>query len=193
MDALTITDVRRMMLSISHESANRAKELKLEAISEYEAIKDRMVDQGQIALDKKFKSMSEELENERKKSESNLRKKYKMLQQLFKEKILDDLFSMTEKILTNLPLNRKLLEQTLERNTEDEIYVFSRKTDHDFVLSHTKGTSCDIMELPDEALGGVVICTKNGKEVWDNSFSSRLQSFKERDLQVLNKEIFSQK
>ena len=45
--------------------------------------------------------------------------------------------------------------------------------------------------MPDEALGGIILCSRDGKEIWDNTFETRINILLEQKMNEINKELFN--
>lgn len=192
MDMLTATDVSRMILSIEHESSSKIKEVKLEAIREYNLIKDRVVSERRQLLAGEFARRRAELEQTRRQAESCLRKEYKIKKERLKAKVLDAVFRKAEDALRTQQMDKGIVEDVLAKVRATEVYVFCNEESVDMISKIAKDIRYEVKPLPAEGIGGVIVCTKDGKEVWDNCFKTRLQMVRDKHLDILNKALFAQ-
>lgn len=192
MDMLTATDISRMILSIEHESGSKIKEIKLEAIHEYNLVKTKVVLERKQCLAREFSKRCAELEQAKRQAESCLRKEYKIKKERLKDKVIDTVFRKAEDMLRTQKMSISVAEDVLAKISATDLYVFCSERDMDMVSNIIKDTKSDVKSLPDEGIGGIVMCTRDGKEVWDNCFKTRLQVFRDRHLDFMNRALFNQ-
>eukprot|EP00866_Antonospora_locustae_P001273 jgi/Antlo1/1273/1517 len=68
-----------------------------------------------------------------------------------------------------------------------EPVVFCRNDDRSTVKKYING---DIKKIDDEFIGGLVLCSKDGREVCDNSFLTRMDVMKKRYMKHISRCIF---
>lgn len=195
MDTITLTDINRMMLSIEHESNSRSKEIKLEAVQEYNFLKSKNLEEGKSLLILKHKKRMEELKGLNIKHENNLRKEYKLKYQILKTEIISNIFNELQNRLANYPLHESLLEQVLKRFniSINNMRIYCSKKDISIVENYLRKrmiSEFEICVFP-ENQRGVLVCSKNGKMFFDNSYESRLRQIKSKHLNLLVKSIFN--
>lgn len=194
MDTLTLTDINRMILSIEHESNSKSKEVKLEAVQEYNLLKLQNLEQGRIKLLNSFNEKLEELERLKIKNESILKREFKIKSQKLKEDLIERIFTKTYSKLENTTLKTVLLDEVISKiDIKNNFSIFCNKKDTEIIQSYMKikniRISFTIHDLPNNDRG-VLICDKNGREFYDNTYKTRLDQLKNRFLNVIVKEIF---
>lgn len=187
MDMLS-TDVSRMILSIEHESSSRIKEIRQEAIHEYSMIKEKVVTDRRQQLERELSGRCAELEQAKRRAEGCLRREYKIKKEMVRAGIFDAVFRKAECALEAQHMSKTVLEDALAKIHSDDLYIFCREKDAG-VVRKAIGTRFEIKSLPDEGIGGVIVCTKDGKEVWDNCFRTRLQILRDSHMDLLNKAL----
>lgn len=193
MNSLSSTDLNRMLSAIQHECGIRIREIKLEATQEYNLIKSQIITTKEKQLSISFAKKIKEIEKEREKEESNIIQGFKLKIGAMKEKIInsltDRLIEMAEESETCL----SLIKQIADKIQGDKWFIFCFQKDVEKVnaIFGSKDIKYEIRELPSEALGGIIVCSKDGKEIWDNTFETRISILLEKSLDKISKEIFN--
>lgn len=193
MDELSVTDLNRMIQAIQHECSIRIREIKLEALQEYNIIKSEIITSKEKQLSIALKKRLKELKKEQDKGESDINQNFKLKVNDLKENIINIIIDSVKKTVQESELDIQLIEQITDKIRTGFYYVFCFEKDREFVekaLSST-GISYEIKKLPDEALGGIIFCSKDGKEIWDNTFETRINTLLENKLNEINKEVFN--
>lgn len=192
MDGLSLTDLSRMLHAIQHECSIRIREIKLEASQEYNLIKGEIITAKEKQLSSDFAKKIKELEKEREREESNIKQQFKLKVNGLKADIIATLMDDLKIAVEKKEMSPFLINQIADRITEDNYYVFCFKKDCKKIQAvfDSKKLKYEIRELPAEALGGIIVCSRDGKEIWDNTFETRINDLFEKNLDRINKEIF---
>jgi vacuolar-type H+-ATPase subunit E/Vma4 len=203
MENLSVTDLNRMIQAIQHECAIRIKEIKLEANQEHNLIKNNIISQTEKKLVGEFKAKIKKIEKDQENEESNIEQRYKLKIDKIKEEIINSVVAELTKLVTDQPMDTFLIEQItdkIKKNgtlNESKIsqkgcYVFCLEIDRPNIIKIFEKNEIDyeLRNLPTGALGGLILCSKDGNEIWDNTFETRINIMIEHDLDKINKAIF---
>lgn len=195
MDSLTLTDLNRMMLSIQHESQSKAKEIKLEGILEAKSLKALKLTEERTKLSKIYNKKENEVKIDKIKKESQLRREQRMKVHELKENIVSKILEEISLKIKTVKLNETLVLNLISKiDTNNKIYVFSKIEDIPVIEKILKNKNIDyeMKDLPYEALGGIIICSHDGRNVADNSYITRLRLFKEKHMNILSVNLFKE-
>ncbi|KAM0680947.1 V-ATPase V1 sector subunit E [Glugoides intestinalis] len=192
MENLSIADLSRMLLAIDHECAIKVKEINLEAAQQYNIIKSDIIIKQDDELKKQFLRKQKEILKEKVKQESIMKKAQKLKIEYTKSLLINRIVEEVQKKVQELPFNISILEEILQKITATEIVVFLPSRDEKAAICCLNKFKIDyeIKELPFEGLGGVIISTKDGKEIWDGSFDTRISIFVEKYTYLICKLFF---
>lgn len=183
-------DLNRMILAIEEDARLRIKEIKIQSVAKYNMIKAQAIDLGTRKLDEEYMNQIKEID---KKIEIE---KYIILNEQRKRileeknKKIEDLLEIVKNKLIAEPLNTDLLQECtkwIDVEKASEYYAVCKSSDQKTVLSQIK---IEFLSLPEDALGGIIICSKKGDFFCDNSFATRLDLFRKKKLNWLNKRLF---
>lgn len=167
-------DVDRMIAFIYHESKEKVNELNIKAHEEYNVEKERIIAEKTLSLKRDFEERVKSLESKRFVELSKVKKQQKMWVLHEKEKIINALFEKVEERLKSARVTEKLCKACGEM---PDAFVLCKDEDRGVVKKCLGG---EPRTLDAQLMGGVVLCSKDGKVVCDNSFLTRLDAVKER-------------
>ena len=193
MDELSVTDLNRMIQAIQHECGIRIREIKLEALQEYNLIKSEIITTKEKQLSIDLKGKLKEIKIQQDKEESNINQDFKLKVNEVKENIVNMVFDNLRQIVQEKEASVDLINQITSKVKKGSFYVFCFGRDRESIENALKKTniSYEIKQLPDEALGGIILCSRDGKEIWDNTFETRINILLEQKMDEINKELFN--
>ncbi|EOB13775.1 V-type H+-transporting ATPase subunit E [Nosema bombycis CQ1] len=105
-------------------------------------------------------------------------------------RILKDLITKLEDKSKEEKITKKLIESTFEKvKFKDEGYfVFCQKKDKKTVKDKISG---EIKEMNEEGLGGIIVVSKDGKTIVDNSYATRISVINDQFISDINKIFFN--
>ncbi|KAI5169478.1 hypothetical protein PAEPH01_0750 [Pancytospora epiphaga] len=203
-DKMAASDLSRMTLSIEHEVQIKLKEMRIQTVQMYNKLKEERIEERCREVDKMMKERSKRIEREAKKDEGALKNAIKKRIQEAKERKLTLIIKAVENRLRKESLGTELLDECIKRVGEENLgnfLVYALPRDHSFILEYLKGkykaqpiedgNSTErvvaemIRPMPSDGLGGVIFFSRDGTIVCDNSFTTRLDIFRERYLMAI--------
>lgn len=193
MEELSITDLNRMMQAIQHECSIRIREIKLEALQEYNLLKSEIITSKEKQLSIEFKKKLKDIKKEQDKEESNINQNFKLKVNLLKENLMNTVVEELKKTVQERQITTFLLKQIVNKIKSGTFYAFCFERDEETVerILNESNITYEIRRLPEEALGGIILCSKDGKEIWDNTFETRINILLENNLDKISKEFFN--
>ncbi|ELA41478.1 uncharacterized protein VICG_01462 [Vittaforma corneae ATCC 50505] len=194
MDNNTLADLNRMIMAIDHECCIKVKEIRLEASEEYNRIKNELITSRKIGLEREFAKETKEIAKRQLREESKLRQHHKLKIEELKAALLEEIVQNVREAVQKLSFDESILQSVLEKISINEIFVFVDQRD----IAETKkilsrsNVKYEIKQMPIEGLGGVIVCSKDGREIWDNSFETRINILIETHADKLNTMVFEQ-
>jgi len=190
MENVTVSDLSRMMHAIEHECAIRVRELRLEAADEYNMIKSDLIIKRERDLQREFLRRSAEVKKKERKEESRERQAHRMRIESLKSGLFDQMMQCVREAVQLEGFSHTLLEG-IEIN---DMIVFVEDRDSSRVRSMlgSKNIEYELRRMPVEGMGGVIVCSRNGKEIWDNSFETRINVFIDRHADKINRMVFKE-
>lgn len=194
MESITISDLSRMLLAIDHECALRVKELKLEANEEYNHVKSELIIKYENDLKRQFAEDLKEIKRKQQREESKLKQRYKLKTEEQKAQIFESIIQGVRENVQKRCLDLSIIKTILRKPSFDELVVFVDERD----VQETKktldenGKNYTLKPMPVEGMGGIIVCSKNGNEIWDSSFETRLNIFVEKYADRIGQVIFRQ-
>jgi V-type H+-transporting ATPase subunit E len=177
-------DVDRMVSFITHEAQEKVTELRIKANEEYNLEKARIISEETNRIKATFDNKIKILEHKRILERSKLvkLKRTKILEE--KEEIVKSVIEKVKKKLEGYPLNDKLIPKNINNN---DFVMYCSERDQNILTKHFKG---DVYPLDKSLIGGVLVCSKDKKEIWDNSYQTRLDAFLENHMKIVSKKLF---
>lgn len=190
----TLADLNRMIVAIDHEWSIRVKELRLEANEEYNRIKSELIVSRERELEMEFLKRAKEIKKRQLREESKMRQLHKLKIEESKASLLEQIVHNVRETVQRLNFDSSILESILEKISVDEVFVFvdSRDVSETKRILSKSGIRHEIRQMPTEGLGGAIVCSKDGKEIWDNSFETRINIFIETHADKINRMVFKQ-
>lgn len=184
MDDAVKQDVDRMIAFIYHESKEKIKELEIEARERYNTEKARIIDEKTGILRTEFEEKRKHLRHGKMIELSKVRRQQRVAILREKEHIVDTLFGLVERRLRDTKITKEICRECPEML---EPIVFCRDDDRATVKKYISG---ELKKIDDEFIGGVVLCSKDGREICDNSFLTRMEVMKQRYMKHISQCIF---
>lgn len=184
MDDAVKQDVDRMMAFICHESREKIKELEIEAREKYNTEKTRIIDEKTRILRTEFEEKRKLLRHGKMIELSKVKRQQRVTILKTKEQIVNSLFEIVERRLRDTKITKEICRECFEML---EPIVFCRDDDRNTVKKYING---DIKKIDEEFIGGVVLCSKDGREICDNSFLTRMEVMKQRYMKHISQLIF---
>lgn len=192
MNNVAISDISRMITAIDHECAIKIKEISLDANEKYNNIKSQLITQRELEINKEFTHKVKEIKKDLIKQECKLRQYYKLKMDEVKSNLVDQLIANAKEEVQRESFDKSIIKSILEKITMKDVVVFVNEKDFEYTknILIECNMNYEIKQLPDEGLGGVIICSKDGKEIWDNCYETRINVFIEKYGDLINKMIF---
>lgn len=194
MDTVPLTDLNRMILAIDQEAQARIKELRVETVQLYNKLKADYIEAGMRAVDGGLRQRARAAAERRARAEAALRSAFRKRVEAARSQKVQDVMESAATRLRACPLAPLLLEQCIARMGASDYYVFCAERDmgavNSLLADKFEKEVPEVREIPDAALGGVILFSKTGKEVWDNSFQTRLCVFREKHIREAVKALF---
>jgi V-type H+-transporting ATPase subunit E len=214
-DSQVGVELRKMTEFIKREAQEKAEEIEIKARQDFEKDKSALILQEKAVIDaayeKKFKQASMSLQITR--SKANSKARITILTET--QAIVDKIFDEAEKKLEEGTKNKDKYRETLKNLALEGFYAFNdpsvqvraRKKDVDLVKEALelaakeykdnigKDVDAEVDEskpLPDDSAGGIVILSKGGKIVMDNTLDTRLELLKESSLPAVRETLFGE-
>ena len=192
MENSEFSNLDKIIAAIEHECACEVEKIKQEAQEKYQKHKDECIKEIQKQLKQEYEKNIQDL-NKRRIAEENkikkvVREKYEYAKMLKLQTIVEEI----QLLLKKERLCKKLFIKTLDKlgisRSENKGYIaFCNDEDRWNIEKHFGGV---VRSMPPIGLGGIVICSKNGKIICDNSFQTRLNVFLKLHLKDIKKHIF---
>ncbi|ORD94173.1 hypothetical protein ECANGB1_1088 [Enterospora canceri] len=190
MPSMESADLKRMILAIEHECDVEIKRIMQETRDEYNRVRNEVVAELTKALSKKYDQKVKQAEKTRQIQESRLRNESNKKYAIAKYTKVDLFIERIRHELRNESLSKRIYKKTLKKmeisETSKEHILFCNKKDSSNVRLFFNG---EIREMPKSGLGGVVICSRNGSILCDNSFSTRLETFLQTYMSTIRNHI----
>lgn len=195
MDCLTSTDLNRMIQAINHECNIKVKEIKMEAMMEYNALKSRLIQQKEDEIRREYQKKLKNLMKEQHSQESRTRKEYKLKMEMMKALLIDKIVDGIKDRIDNQSFDISILDEILTKICSKDILIFVTDDDKRKVDLHCRKyeIAYEIRNMPVEGIGGVIVCSKDGKEIWDSSFETRLNVILGKYMDKINNRLFCNK
>lgn len=193
MDCLTSTDLNRMIQAINHECNLRIKEIKMEATIEYNRLKSKLIEQKEEEIKKEYHQKIKNLIKEQYSLESKTRKEYRLKMEMMKTLLIDKIVDGVRERIDDRSFDMTILEEILTKIRSKNILIFVNERDKERVRENIEryDMKYEIRSMPTEGMGGVIVCSKDGREVWDSSFETRLNVIMGKYMDKINKELFN--
>lgn len=194
MENVTVSDLNRMIHAIEHECALRVRELRLEATAEYNMVKSELIVKREKDLEKEFLRRSAEVKGKERREESRERQTHRMKIESLKSDMFEQMIQNVRDAVQLQSFDCSLLESILETVSIDDIVVFVEERDGTKAqrMLNKKNVEYEIRRMPVEGMGGVIVCARNGKEIWDNSFETRINIFVDRHADQIHRRVFKE-
>lgn len=177
-------DVDRMISFIYHESKETKNELNIKANEEYNTEKNRIISEETERIRKKYEIEEKRLHNMKVLELTKIKRLQSFIYLKEKEAIINRLFDKVKEELRYMSLSEDLVKECA--HIPDPI-IFCKDSDRDVVKRHLKG---EFKRLNDDFLGGIIVCSRDGKDISDNSFLSRMDMARERYMKFIASHLF---
>ena len=185
-------DLKRMVLSIEHESLAEVEKIKEDATKSYFIEKDKHLNYFIKKIELEFKEKAKDLYRtrimEELKIKSEIRRKFDEAKQNKIEKLLEDI----KIILKTKKMSKELINITFKKlklklEEEKKFVAFCNEKDAKIVKNYFNGT---IQTMPEIGLGGIIVSSHDGKIICDSSYKTRLDNLVDFQMPCLSKKIF---
>lgn len=187
MDDAVKQDVDRMIAFIYHESREKINELEIEAREKYNTEKTRITEEKIKILSAEFDEKLKLLRHRKMVELSKVRRQQRVDILKEKEQIVCSLFQIVQDKLKSINVTKEICKECPDMS---EPIIFCKNEDRATVKKYING---DIRKIDDEFVGGVILCSKDGKEICDNSFLTRMEVLKKRYMKYISQYIFEKK
>lgn len=186
------SNLDKIIAAIEHECACEVEKIKQKAQEKYQECKDEYIKEIQKQLKQKYERNIQELDKKRISEENEIKKAIREKYEYAKMLKLQTILEKIQLRLKEERLCKKLFIKTLDKlgisRSENKGYIaFCNDEDRWNIEKHFGGT---VKSMPPVGLGGIIICSKNGKIICDNSFQTRLNVFLKLHLKDIKKHIF---
>ncbi|KAI4291575.1 V-type H+-transporting ATPase subunit E [Pancytospora philotis] len=187
-------DLHRMTMSIEQEVRSRLKELRVQTVHMYNEAKAQHIESQTAALELETAARIKKMQEHRRRSEEVMRHAYKLRYQRLRHKKLEEVLGRAAEKLVGVPLAESLIADTLKCvGTQDltNFYIYVLEQDRAAVLAYLakmkigEAMERNIRELPPQGLGGIFIAAADGKEMYDSTYATRLEIFREKHLREI--------
>lgn len=189
-----MSDLNRMLHAIEHECAIRVKELRLEATEEYNKVKSELIAEREKDLEKEFQRRAADVRSREHREESRERQTHRIKIEGLKAALFDEIIQGVREGVLQHRFDSNLLESILKIVKIDDMIVYVDKRDQEMteeILSKSD-VRYKVNKMPIEGMGGVIVCSRDCKEIWDNSFETRINIFIDSHADMINKIIFKE-
>lgn len=190
MEKLPNKDIERMITFINHEVEEKIKEIEIKGIQEYNSEKAKLIKEQTEKIEDNLINNQRELESKKFRVESNIISKYRQMYIEKKNEILQNLFKKVEARVKDEAITEKFIENTLAKVklNKNDFYLFCQSKDKKIVKNKI---NVEIKELDDKALGGLIIVSKDGRTVIDNSYTTRIEIINDQYVSDINNIVFN--
>lgn len=183
-------DLKRMVLSIEHECDTEIERIFEGARVEYERVKQQCTEEIKKALELKYAQKHRELTREITVQESRIRREFKNRLDQFKAYKLTYMKEEITNTLRTERLCKRLFDSTvdkLEIEDENKYIAFCKGSDRNNIKKYFSG---EIKEIPEMCIGGIVIASKDGRVICDNSYAMRLEQYVRNNIKEHVEEMY---
>ncbi|KAF9764652.1 V-type proton ATPase subunit E [Nosema granulosis] len=190
MEKLPNKDIERMITFINHEVEEKIKEIEIKGIQEYNSEKAKLIKEQTNKIEDEFISKQQEIECKKFRIESNIISKYRQMYIEKKNEILRSIFKKVEEKVKQENLTQKFIKSTLSKVklSEKEYYAYCKSQDKKLLKNVV---SVEVKEMDEKALGGIIIVSKDGKTIIDNSYLTRIEVIKDLYVSDINNILFN--
>lgn len=177
--------IDKMINFIYFEAKEKINELKAKAIEDYNTEKSRLIKERSDVEELELKKRLNELKISRLKRVSEVKLEYKLELARRKEARVNALVEIVKKRLRGVHLNQQLINQTMDvvgDETDVVVYVLAR--------DRSRVSKGEVRELDSDKLGGIVVMSRDGTVLVDNSYLTRLEKMREQHMPRISKELF---
>lgn len=190
MEKLPNKDIERMITFINHEVEEKIKEIEIKGIQEYNSEKAKLIKEQTEKIEDDFITNQRDLECKKFRVESSIISKYRQMYIEKKNEILQKVLRKVEAKVKEEEITSKFIENTLAKVKlhKNDYYVLCQGRDKKIVKSKL---NVEIKELDDKALGGMIIVSKDGKTIIDNSYTTRMEIIKDMYVSDISNIMFN--
>lgn len=182
--------IDKMLSFIYFEAKEKINELKIKAVEDYNTEKSKLIkeetDKAEIILKKKLS----EIKINRLKKLSDVKMQYKLKLANRKLEIVDYLFFKVENKLKKIRLSQKLILQSLENISENNLIAYVLPEDKERISNNRIS---EVRELNPDFLGGIILTNQDESEIVDNSFKKRIENVRLTGMSKISKILFNKK
>ncbi|EJW04315.1 hypothetical protein EDEG_01412 [Edhazardia aedis USNM 41457] len=185
-------DIKRMVTFIHHEAKEKAKEIKTQAMEDYNTEKAKTILKEKDAIEKAFRKQERKIILKKVKSISDIKNQHRIEYLNYKENIVETFLSKVRQSLKNKKLVKSVFLDCLNSIGEKNLvfYVLDQDKENARLWGKDAKVNFKIEKLDDKFLGGIIIKSEDGRTTCDNSYLARLNSIKERYLFKIANVIF---
>lgn len=165
----------------------------MEATIEYNRLKSKLIEQKEEEIKKEYHQKIKNLIKEQYSLESKTRKEYRLKMEMMKTLLIDKIVDGVRERIDDRSFDMTILEEILTKIRSKNILIFVNERDKERVRENIEryDMKYEIRSMPTEGMGGVIVCSKDGREVWDSSFETRLNVIMGKYMDKINKELFN--
>ncbi|KAF7324775.1 Vacuolar ATP synthase subunit E [Mycena kentingensis (nom. inval.)] len=212
-DEEVLNEMNKMVAFIKQEAMEKAREIRVKADEEFAIEKAKLVKQEQQAIDAQFEKKRKGAEVAQKIAQSTLTNKSRLKLLHRREEHLQDLFSNTRNLATELAKDDSRYVQFLEgvivqgflQVYESSVTIHCRSRDVELAQQAASGAAATFKELSgndikfevagtlsDDSAGGVKLVSGSKRITLDNTLDERLRLLEDRMLPEIRVELFGQ-
>lgn len=188
MDTFEKHDVDRMINFIYHEAQEKVNEIKIRSNEDYNVEKARMISVWTARLEEEYEEKKKALINKRTSEIEKIRKIRKLAMMTEKQTIIKNIFTQVEKALAASQLNETVLSECAPAKFKNGV-LFCKAEDKEIARKLFTG---EIRVLEDVFLGGVIVASKCGKDICDNTYLTRMDVIRERNMKDIANYLFNE-
>lgn len=189
MDQLQKNDLNRMIMVIEHDSQMRIKEIKIKSIQRYNTLKDQIIKDRTKEIDEIYKRRKREINKSKEREVALIKNKYKMKMLEIKNRKIEEIKHNVKEELLRKRIDEILIEDCLRWISGDKTEYFAICSTRDFEIVKFL-TEMEVKELPYDGIGGLIICSKDGRMFCDNSYKTRIDIFEEKYINLITNKLF---
>jgi len=193
MDELISADIGRMLQTIENDISVRLQEINMETESMYSEMKRRYEEEFDLYEKREREKISKLFEVKRKKEMSKLCRERELIMQKIKSRKIRRIIGKVKERISEVPLSEGLIEncfreaEKYEEMKIEEMDVYCAKGDESVVKKFVSGP---FYEIPSERLGGIIAVSRKNKNIYDNTYLTRLNILLEKHFDLFYK-LFS--
>ncbi|KAM0685217.1 V-ATPase V1 sector subunit E [Conglomerata obtusa] len=186
------TNIERMTSFIQLEAQEKANEIRIKSIEDYNTEKAKLVRAETEDIEANYETKLKELEIEFITKIGEIKNKYNMEFHKKKAEIARDFMILVQEECKKKPLSKEMAEECFDRVDDSELYAYCLKSDKDVVKAIIKERKldCEIKEMDVNNIGGIIVESRNGETVCDNSYLKRCEVVRERYFCEIANELF---